>query len=536
MKIRTKKAPASRKFVNGDPPQQDPAQPYTFPAPIRGWVLNENLATTQPAAARILDNWFCTTTGIRVRGGSVKYATVTGSVQSLFTYNSTVDKFFAASGTAIYDITTPASPTTPITAAVTSRTSGKYSTAQFGTAGGNYLYALNGTDAPLLYDGTSWQAVTGVSTPIAITGVTTTSLSHVWAFANRLFFIEKNTMKAWYLSVDSIAGAVSTFSLAGVFSKGGSLLFGAKWSLDAGDGLDDKCIFISTEGEIAVYRGTNPGSAADWVLEGIYQMPPPLGERSSAQAGGDLLIATETGLIPISASVQTDLAAIESKAVSAPISPYWQDQVGALSGNWEIIKTPRKGVMIVSQPDATGANPTALAINLLTGAWSRVTGWDTQSLGYFADNGYFGASDGCIYLMDSGGSDNGAVYTAAYLGSHSDMGVPGAQKTVLQMRAMFQTGSPILPLVGALANFSEDTGTPPGSPAQYTVDRWDQGLWDVAIWDAASSTVNQASWTAAGVTGSTIAPLLQLSFGITPTPEVELVSIDTMYRVGAPVA
>lgn len=535
MDVRPKKVVAVQKLIGGQPPQPAPAQSYTFPAPIRGWILNENLATVQPAGARILDNWLCTTTGVRVRGGSVKYATLPAAVTSLFAYNSTTDAFFAATANAIYTITAPASPTTVQTATISGLTSGDFSTAQIGTAGGNYLYAVNGTDSARLFDGTTWTTITGVSSP-AITGVTTSTLSQVWVFANRLFFVQSGTLNAWYLPVDSIGGAASSFSLAGVFRQGGSLLFGAAWSLDSGAGLDDKCVFVSTEGEVAVYAGTNPGSAADWALEGVYRMPRPLGKNGYTQAGGDLLIATEVGLIPISAAIQNDLAAIESKAVSAPIAPYWQQQARTLGGSWQIVKDLRRGIMYVSQPDTSGANQTALAANLLTGAWSRCTGWDTRCLAVFGNNAYFGAGDNCVYLMDATGSDDGTPYTAVFLGQSEGMGAYGLQKTVRQMRATFQSGSPIRPQLTALANFREDVSSPPSSPANYTTDSWDSGLWDTATWDADAAIVNEANWTATGITGATIAPELQLTFGVTPTPQVELVAIDAEFHTGAMVA
>jgi len=535
MEVRTKKVIAVQKLINGQPPQAVPSSSYTFPAPIRGWVLNENLATVQPAGARILDNWLCTTTGVRVRGGSVKYATLPAAVKSLFSYNSTTDAFFAATASGIYTITAPSSPTTVLTATISGLTSGDFTAAQFGTAGGNFLYAVNGADSARLFDGSSWTTITGVSTP-AITGVTTSTLSHVWSFANRIFFVQGGTLVAWYLSVDSIGGAANSFSLAGVFRKGGSLLFGATWSQDSGAGLDDKCVFVSTEGEVAVYAGTNPGSAADWSLQGVYQMPKPMGKNAAIQAGGDLLIATEVGLIPVSAAVQSDLAALESKAVSMSIAPYWQEKSREIGGSWQLVKAFRRGIMYVSQPDSSGAMKSALAVNLLTGAWSRCTGWDVQCLGYFGDNAYFGALDSCIYLMDSTGSDDGDIYTCVYLGQAEGMGVYGRQKTVRQMRAMFQTGSPINPQLTAKANFREDVSSPPSSPDNYTADMWDSGLWDTAIWDADAVIVNEANWTSTGITGSVIAPELQLSFGITPTPQVELVAIDAEFHVGAMVA
>lgn len=532
MDVLAKKAAPARKMRGGRLPEPAPSQSFTFPAPIRGWVLNENLATVQQAGARKLDNWLCTTTGIRARGGCIKYATLTAAVTGLFPYNSTADKFIATTATGVFDASAPASPTTALTAAITGRTSGDYAAAQFGTAGGDFLYLVNGSDKPLLFNGSTFTAIDAASTP-AITGVTTTALSQVWSFANRLFFTQKNTMSAWYLPVTSIGGAAQEFSLAGVFKKGGALLFGATWSLDSGDGLDDKCVFVSTEGEVAIYEGTNPGSSTDWRKAGLYQMPKPLGKNAYTQAGGDLLIATEVGLIPVSAAIQSDLAAIESKAVSAPIAPYWQQQARTISSGWTMVKAQRRGVMFVSQPGV--ANGEALAVNLLTGAWSRCTGWDTRCLGYFGDNAYFGAADSCIYLMDSGGSDNGNIYTALYLGQHEHMGAYGRKKSVRQMRAMFQTGSAINPQVSALADYSEATSAPPSiALASSSTVVWDSALWDVALWDGgATVTMNEGRWTATGVTGTTIAPELQITFGSTVTPQVELVAIDAEFHVGA---
>jgi hypothetical protein len=535
MEVRAKKVMAVQKMVGGQSPQPSPSSSYTFPAPIRGWILSENLATAQPGGARILDNWICTTTGIRVRGGCSKHATLPAAVKSLFTYVGSSEAFFAATATAIYTATAPADPEVALTATISGLTSGDFAAAQFGTAGGDYLYAVNGADSARLYDGSSWTTITGVSTP-AITGVTTADLSHVWSYASRLFFVEGGTLNAWYLPVDSIGGAATSFSLAGVFRRGGALLFGATWSLDSGAGLDDKCVFVSTEGEIAVYAGTNPSSASNWALEGVYRMPKPLGKNGHTQAGGDLLIATEVGLIPISAAIQSDLAAIESKAVSAPIAPYWQEVAREIGGSWNIVKALRKGVMYISQPDASGAEKSALAVNLLTGAWSRCTGWDTQCMGYFNNNAYFGAADHCIYLMDSTGSDAGTPYTSVLLGQSDGMGVGGHQKTIRQMRAMFQTGSPINAQLTARPNFREDILSPPSSPDDYTTDTWDSGLWDTALWDVDAVVVNEANWTSTGITGSSIAPELQLTFGITPTPQVELVSIDAEFHVGAMVA
>ena len=392
-----------RASPKGETPKQT-ATEASLPAPVKGWWLSSNLSTPEPASARVLDNWVCTTTGIRVRGGGSLYATLDAAVTSLFVYMAgTNKKIFAATATKIFNITS-VTPTVVPTADITLQTSGIYSTVQFGTAGGNFLVIANGTEAVRNYDGTTW------TTP-AITGATSSTLSAVWTYANRLFFVQRDTQTAWYLPVDSIAGVATSFSLAGIFTRGGSLLFGARWSLDAGDGLDDKCVFVSTEGEVVIYEGTNPNVAADWRKVGNYQMPRPMGRKSFTQAGGDLLIATEVGLIPVSAAIQKDIGAIEGAAVSQPISPYWQKRARELAGtSWEIIKSPTANYMVVSQPSST--TPTCLVANLQTGAWSRFTGWDTQCLTLFNDVGYFGSTNFLVYHWKSGAAITGRCIPA----------------------------------------------------------------------------------------------------------------------------
>jgi len=529
MNVRPKKfAPAAKANV----PPKPPAQTFTFPAPTLGWVLNENLATPSPAGASILDNWICTTKSVRVRGGSQKWANLGGPVTSLMRYrNGANETLFGATINAIYDITTVADVEVTPPADVSGQASGLYSYEQFGTAGSDFLYVVNGADDAQLYDGTSWQAVNSGSSPISVTGATTSDWSHVWSYASRLFFVRKGTMTVDYLSVDSLGGAASQFSLAGVFKRGGSILFGATWSLDAGDGLDDKCVFVSTEGEVAVYQGTNPGTASDWAKVGVYDITDPIGQFGTMRAGGDLLIATRIGLVPVSEAVNKDAAALSLAAVSARIDPYWREQAETVTTSWEILKWPEKNIMVVSQPDYVGG--AALVCNLQTGAWSRVTGWDTQCLETFEGRGFFGAADGYVYEMDVTGSDDGSVYTTVYLGQHEGLGVPGIEKTVNQMRPIFESASPISPLVTATTDFSQEVSAAPDAPADDGTEGWDIGVWDTAVWDAEAASAIFQRWRAVGRTGRTFAPELQLSFNSTAAPSVELVAIDATFDVGA---
>lgn len=516
-------------------PDAQPMRSQTMPAPTRGWIANENLALSQPAGARILDNWFPTSTGARVRGGSFKYATIgSNPVLRMWTYkDGEVEQFFASDQGNIFPITTIADPDVAPTADVTGLASGYFSTFQIGTAGGNYLYALNGTDSARLYDGSTWTAVTGVSTP-AITGVTTSLLSFGWSFGSRAWFVEKDTMNAWFLPVDSIGGAAQSFSLAGIFQEGGTLLFGGTWSLDSGSGLDDKCVFVSNQGEVAIYEGTDPTSATDWRKVGVYKITSPMGFNGTMQAGGDLLIATEDGIVPLSEAVKKDVAALSLSAVTSPIEPEWKNEVVARRTlPWEIIKWASNNMMIVSLPvpDA-GIDPICFVANLETGAWCRFTEWNTRCLAVYDDRGYFGTNDGKIYEMERGGTDDGAPYTCTYVGLPEHLGAPGATKTVKMARAIFLSSVPFTPKISASVDYSISLPTAPSSVADFTTDEWDSGLWDVAQWDAGTTTTVSSRWVAIDKTGFSVSPQIQITCGVTPFPRTELVAYDLTYEMG----
>lgn len=517
-------------------PAQNRLDLKTFPAPVRGWVVNENLAASKPAAARQLDNFFPTTTGIRLRGGCTKWATIsTGAVLSMWSYvTPSTEEFFAADEENIFEVTTVADPDVIPSAAVSGQTAGYYSVAQIVNAGGYYQYIVNGADDPLLYDGATFTPIDAVSTP-AITGVTTSGFAFVFVFKSRLFFLNK-TMTAYYLGVDAIGGAASSLSLNGVFSKGGHILMGGTWSSDAGDGIDDYCVFISTKGEVAVYSGTDPSSSSTWALVGVYNATEPLGQNAMFKAGGDLLVATEAGIVALSEALNKDVTDLTLAAVTKAIEPEWRREVSSRrSLPWELLKWSANNMLVVSQPrvsDSTDAQ--CLVANLETGSWCRFTGWDVRCVGLFNGRGYFGANDGCVYLMEASGGDDGEPYTGVYVGQFDHFNSAGLTKTVRQARATYLTAADFNAKLSASANYSISLPSAPNSVADYSVDEWDVGKWDEMLWDAGTSYYTTTSrWVSIGKTGYAIAPQLQITSGMTPLPRIELVAIDMTYERGA---
>lgn len=505
-------------------------------APVRGWIANEALANAKSGGARVLENIFPTKTSVRLRGGSRKYATIsTGPVLRMWTYKSGVlEQFFASDEGNIFDISSVVDPNTIPTPKVSGQAAGYYSTAQFGTAGGDYQYVVNGADDALLYDGTTFKPINTTSTP-AITGIASSKFSFVWSFASRLFFIEKDTMNVWYLPVDSLGGLAKVFSLAGVFQEGGSLLMGGKWSMDAGDGLDDKWVVVSTEGEVAVFQGTNPESASDWQKVGIYKITPPMGMNCQMQAGGDMLIGAEDGIVPISQAVNKDEAALSLASVTANIEPEWKKEVvSRRSLPWEILKWPTNNMMVVSLPvPIEGVLPYCFVANLETGAWAKFTEWDTRCLCLYSSYGFFGTNDGTIHQMEVGGSDDGMPYVCTYVGLPDHLKSPGAFKIVHSARATFLSNVPFIPKISASVNYEIKLPPPPSSVPNFQTDAWDSGIWDVAKWDSATAALAVTKWVSIGASGFVVSPQIQVTCGVTALPKTELVSFEVLFERGS---
>jgi hypothetical protein len=300
-------------------------------------------------------------------------------------------------------------------------------------------------------------------------------------YRSRLLFVEKDTLSAWYLPVDSVGGVAAENSLAGIFQRGGSLLFGATWSLDSGDGIDDKCVFVSTEGEVAIYEGSNPASASDWRLVGLYDIARPLGINGTMQAGGDLLIATTDGIVPLSQAIQKDPAALSLSAVSRPIEPLWTFEAARATQPVELIKWATEAIGLVVLPDAGRS----LVVNLQTGAWALESGWSATCAELFLDRLFGGFSDGYIKAMDETGLDDDMPFTAQYCHSFGDGGDPTTYKRAQMVRYTFFASEDFEYRAGMSFDYTPEFGTAPNAvmlaaSSEFLI--WDAGNWDEKLW------------------------------------------------------
>jgi hypothetical protein len=387
----------------------------------------------------------------------------------------------------------------------------------------------NGVDKPLYYDGTTWVAVDGVSVP-ALTGVTTTGLVSVFVSKFRLFFIENNTLAFWYLAAGAAGGALTKFDLAGVAQEGGYLVAGGTWTIDAGDGPDDRVVFVTSMGEVIVYAGTNPASASAWVLAGRYKIGRPVGRKCLLRFSGDLLIITENGLFPMSAAVQSET--IDYKlALSFNIEPTFTEaaRTGFSIYGWCATLLPARSAIIVNVPVSEDGTHYQYVMNTITKSWCRFTAWDAEDFAVFNRELYF--CDGtAVYKAWNGTADNGNNITCYGKTAFSFFNSPSQQK-------QFKMYRPVLAVNGNLTfqtdydvDFKDDAmiGT-----ATYNIVNpylWDSAIWDSALWGAGSEIIRKWTSPATGVGYCAAAKIRIATNGLS----VKWISNDFIYERGGP--
>lgn len=456
------------------------SQTVNLPAPIGGWNARDSLAEMAPQEAVSLTNWWPTTSDVMVRQGFSKWATgFAGQVNTVMPYNPAggSPKLFAASGAGIYDISGGGPIGAPV---VSSLTNDQWAYANFATAAGPFLGIVNGQDGYYVYNGTTWQSVTSSSTPISITGVSPTSLSFITSFAQRVWFIQKGSLSAWYLPVSSVGGAAQQFPLQAIFRRGGSLVSMGVWTVDGGYGMQDYLCFVTTEGEIAVYGGTDPSQSTTFALVGVYQLGSPMGFRSFSKYGGDLLYIGKDGLGPISqllassrVNTQVNLTAKIQGAISQATSLYPNNY------GWCMVLFPLQNMLILNVPVGPGQQQ-QYAMNTITGAWCNFTGWGANHWERFNDQIYFGGN-GFVGIAWNGFSDNSSNILAVAQQAFNEFGTP-LQKRFTMLRPILWTN--VAPALSAGINVDYDQNIPTDSlnfsPANFAI--WDSALWDSGMW------------------------------------------------------
>jgi len=421
-------------------------------------------------------NWYPYPSDLVVRGGRTAHREDAGAViTSMMVYNyGTSSKLLVTASTEMYDVT--ASGTTFPAAAQSSLTANKpWKGVNIATSGGNYIWMANGANAPRHWDGSTWTQPT-------ITGVTNTTLIHPVLHNKRIFCIEVNTLKIWYLDTGAIAGTVNVLDCRQLAGKGGTIVGIGSLTMDGGDGTDDKFVAVTSKGQVLVWTGLDPASSATWSLTGVYNIPEPIDNGCLTKLGGDLLILTKEGILPMSKAFEYTSP---DTMLTSQIQGAMLEAAQLYSGNvgWDICHYPKEGALILNVPVAAGKQ-LQYVMNLATGAWTLFDGWSGRCFAVMGGALYQGGEDD-VWKVWTGTADNitnasatGDYITASCLMAFNDFGT-AAMKDFRMTRATFlATVTPETLEVGVAVDYNL---APIAS--EVTVSGAVGGTWDGAQWD-----------------------------------------------------
>lgn len=453
----------------------------SIPAPIKGLNAKDAVANMSVDYALTMDNWFPTPSSVDVRNGIESHATgLTGPVETLAYYSTgTSQKLFAAADGKIFDVTTSGAVGAAV---VTGQSNNRYQYINMGTAGGFFLLMVNGENRMQYYDGSVWTQMPTSGGGLHISGIDTANIIHINNFKTRVFMIEKNSFNAWYLPVSSIGGTATKLDLSSIFKLGGYLMAMANWTIDNSAGIDDYAAFITSEGEVAIYSGTDPSTSSTWALEGTFRMGAPIGRRCFIKVGADVMVLTTDGAFPLSKSMLTDRTQL-GVALTDRISPLINSDIRNYKANfgWQPIYHPLGNKLIINVPTVEGATSRQYVMNTQHGAWCRFTGWDAFCFEILNDQLYYGGN-GVVYKADTGQSDNGANISSVCQQAFSYFGNRGAIKKFSMVRPVFAAEGVVTPAVLMNVDFQQNRTSISPSFSGGAGTAWDDGAWDTFAW------------------------------------------------------
>ena len=551
--------------------QQRRAVTASVPSPIGGWNARDSVAEMNPMDAVVLENFYPTPSQIQLRKGYTEYATgITGQVDTLMQYSGgSSSKMFAAAGSVIYDVSTAGTATS----VVTGQGSDRWQYVNASTAGGNFLTAVNGTDAALIYDGTTWvkyattstaqtistltssgttctlvtsaghglvtgnqvtitgalpaayngtfritvtngttftyTALTAPATSPAlplgtytvakfITGVDSSNLININLHKERLYFVEEGTLNFWYLGVNAISGAATSYPLGAIARNGGFIMAMGTWTLDAGYGVDDYAVFITNNGEAIVFKGSDPSDPNDWQLIGVWQLGQVFARRCFFKFAGDLLLITQDGIVPLASALQS--SRLDPRINITDKIYYAVSEAADLYNTefgWQIHYYAKQNMLIFNIPVIGGQQQ--FVMHNITKAWANFTGINATCFEVYDEDMYFGGN-GFVGRFWDGLSDNDTNIKASCQQAYSYFDARGQLKRFTMVRPILFTdnGTPTV-LCGINTDFDtqNNVGQVTFNPALISVGVWDTSTWDNADWGGGNTISKQ--WQ--GVTG-----------------------------------
>jgi hypothetical protein len=516
----------------------------TRPSPIKGINAFDALGFMPEGYALSLRNMFAQPYGCQVRHGFVQHVVgLPGPVRSLMSHNLGTDpQLYAvvddAGDASLYNVTIPNAAGVMETALTGNSV---WQHVNFPNPAGVFLVACNGESEPLVIDPTSAaeRLTAGDGTaPYTISGVDPVTFVQVYSHQKRLWFVEKDTTRAWYLPPDQVYGVATDFNPGPNWTRGGTLQQIITWTIDDGNGADDHLAFISSEGEVSVYNGIDPDDALDWRLQGVYFAGAPVsGHRIATRFGGDILMLTQFGIVYMSDLLKSTKVN-PTQENSGRYIQQLVSQAVSLHGDrfgWQPFIFPGQNMVMINVP-STDTTVFQFVQNDITKAWSEFLGYNAYCWELHQQLPFFGSQGGVYraweqYTDDAIVSDTGQVTLGSPIRSEAQttfsfFGEGPVQKQFHMVRPVIVSQGQFSLSFSTNIDYAFNAPLYPATFTSFLPGRWDEDLWDSAKW--AGGLMTFMDWLGSeGIgTNASIRMLLQSS------SETYWASVDWLYEPG----
>lgn len=487
-----------------------------LPPPVKGLDITLPFSDQDPRTALVLENFICRRAGAELRGGAGRWTTNLGGVGTESPVNSLAGylpsrgtgsveaaKLFAfCEDEEVYDVTSQTSEATVPVSVLTLAGQiepGYVSHVNFAGVGTNYLLVAIPGVGYYTYDHTGgW-----VNRTASVTGVSLTNVAFVMIWKKRIWFILHNDQSAWYLPAGAIVGAATEFDFGPHLAHGGTLQMLASWTRDAGEGIDDNLVAVGSGGDVIVYQGTDPASAATFGMIGRwYTGPPPYGRRFATKYGGDLGILCENGVEFMSRLVGAQgLLEPDGEQVNGATRRYNEviardirDTRG--EQGWYAIHTTSEDCVVVLTPHNVEGEELQYCFSTVPAAWSIFSNIAALSGEFFNGDLFIGTPNGTIQRMFD--SDTDDELTDGTLGEdvighlQSAFIPPNNDRMQLKIPQLLQimltsTEPPsVLARINTEWSGQATSGTPSILPGENAI--WGTSQWDEAVWSGSANT------------------------------------------------
>jgi len=450
--------------------------------------------------ALLLDNLIPRTLGLQLRSGYLRWVSnLNGAVRSLMKFQSAagVSKLLAGTDAGrIYDVTAAQLSSFTPTALTTipgGAPAGEWTSFNFVTdTGVHYLILVCPGSGYWVYDGTTFTQVTAGAGAGQIDGVDPDTFAFAMVYKKRLWFVVNGSTSAWYLPVGQYAGVAKQFDFGPMMPNGGSLEVLINWNFDGstGAGLNTQLVAIGQQGDVVIYEGEDPDTAATFRNVGCWYVGHvPVGRRFFSQYSADIAVLSERGLCFLS-ELMRGQGFFQNVVTAQSINSMLAREVSQSLDTryWEVCFLPHEQLVVINRAEVNVEN-IQWCYEVNNKAFARLTNIPMLTVIAFDGDSFSGDLSGNVWALFSGASDGaidgvaGADLEGRCVTAFQTLGDGVRYKRFLMVRPSFISTSP--PGVAARLNSEWSVQIPTsgtvydGKPAGGI---WDLDNWDVANW------------------------------------------------------